>query len=471
MIRRLRVGSTRAMCGNLFAAVLALGLGLASVTVGPSQTLQTLVTNGPSSNQINLVVLAEGYTAAQASQFLADAGQMVGDLLGAEPFASYRGAFNAFAIMVASTESGSDHPSQGVFKNTYFNSTFDSYGISEYLTIPPNDRDPNPSQGQGKVQTLLQQLAPQSDMAILLVNDLLYGGAGGQLLICSRNAFAPEMILHEAGHTLAGLGDEYEDPLPGFPDVEEPNTTRETNRASLKWKTWIAPDTPIPTPADGQYADAVGLFEGAHYHTTGWYRPKLDCRMRTLSARFCEVCQEALVLSFYRKIRLIQAASPASTNLLSYLPESLAFNVRLPVPPSGIPTCRWFLDDQPVAGASGTNLVLFTGSLSNGLHRVRVEVRDATSLVRNDPSGRLAQQREWTLDIQPVQLRLGTTRSATNLLITVTGYAPQGIVLESSTNLTQWIPAATNTLTDGPRVFTNSFQHSARKFYYRARTR
>ena len=93
---------------------------------------------------------------------------------------------------------------------------------------------------------------------------------------------------------LAGLGDEYTTANPGYPDIEEPNTTRETNRTAIKWKAWIDASTPVPTPPTNP--NLVGLFEGAHYHPTGWYRPKLNCLMRNFGVGFCEVCQEALVL-------------------------------------------------------------------------------------------------------------------------------------------------------------------------------
>ena len=87
-------------------------------------TLTTLFTNGPTANRINLVVLSEGYTTGQLGQFLIDAGNAVSNLLAAPPYFEYSNYFNAFAISVASAQSGSDHytPSTSLV-NTYFNST------------------------------------------------------------------------------------------------------------------------------------------------------------------------------------------------------------------------------------------------------------------------------------------------------------------------------------------------------------
>ena len=57
------------------------------------------------------------------------------------------------------------------------------------------------------------------------MNDTEYGGAGGQYAIVSLDPNANEVIAHELmGHSFAKLGDEYTDPYPSFPDIEEPNT-------------------------------------------------------------------------------------------------------------------------------------------------------------------------------------------------------------------------------------------------------
>jgi len=162
--------------------------------------------------------------------------------------------------------------------NTYFNSSFDSYGIQRLITIPPNDRDANSADGQGRVNSLLATYMPQYDIVALIVNDTQYGGSGGFPLIASVNSSSPEIVIHELGHSFSGLGDEYDAANPGFPDTEEPNTTTQTNRALIKWTSWIVAATPVPTPETAGYASVVGLFEGAHYHTTGWYRPSWTAR-------------------------------------------------------------------------------------------------------------------------------------------------------------------------------------------------
>src|SRR5690606_922508 len=103
-------------------------------------------------------------------------------------------------------------------------------------------------------------------------------------------------------HSFADLGDEYSSAYPGYPDIEEPNTTRETRREFIKWNHWIEEATPVPTPAISAYSGVIGLFEGAHYHASDWYRPKRECKMRSLGQEFCAVCGEAIVIALAERI-------------------------------------------------------------------------------------------------------------------------------------------------------------------------
>ena len=101
-------------------------------------TLTTLFTNGPTANRSIWSVLSEGYTAGQLGQFLIDARNAVSNLLAVPPYFEYSNYFNAFAISVASVQSGSDHYTPSVsLVNTYFNSTYDSYVRSGSLPSHP----------------------------------------------------------------------------------------------------------------------------------------------------------------------------------------------------------------------------------------------------------------------------------------------------------------------------------------------
>ena len=446
---------------------------VAAVTCGPlclvaQPSMQTILSNGPIPNRLNIVVLSEGYTSGQFAQFAADATNAVNALLSHPPFREYRSYFNAFAIMVASAQSGSDHPSSGIYRATYFNSTYDPY--SDYLITIPND-----STGQGKVDALLQTFMPDCQIPILLVNDYTQGGSDGfdTTAIASSGAvsgelppYPPGILTHETGHVLANLGDEYTTPYPGFPDTEEPNTTQQTNRLLIKWKAWISTNTPIPTPNTAG-GGLVGLFEGAHYHETGWYRPELNCAMGSPGVPFCSVCSEALVLAIYQRVRPLDGYSPASTNLTVSIPQTLTFALSLLQPSTHNLEVQWFVNGAAQSGATNLSFALLPGSLPSGTNEIRAGIKDGTSLVRNDPTNLLSQMVTWTVDVNLPQVRLESPLWLTTGEFTfrVSGYAPQGFVIQNSTNLMNWAAVATNYLVAGQFWYTNSPTGSPWKFY------
>ncbi len=440
----------------------------------PQAVRSTILTNGPSANRVNLVVLSEGYTTNQLSKFLIDATNQVNNLLSTPPYQEYRSYFNAFAISIASVEAGSDHPSAGVFKNTYFNSSYDSYGLSELITIPPNDRDANANNGQGKVINLLTNLVPEYDLVMLLVNDLQYGGSGGSFLISSLHVDSAEIVRHESGHTFADLADEYGDPFPGYVPVEKPNATAQTNLAQVKWNAWITPGTPLPTPPDPTNAAVVGLFEGAQYQFNGWYRPKLDCKMRTLGVPFCEICSEALVKSMYEDIRPIDAFTPATNNLNISGSQPVMFGVTPLQPASHSLYIQWYTNNAAVAGETNATFQFQPGSVGTGTHTIRAVVYDPTPLVRTDPGNLLRATNTWSVTVgsSPFSLYLTEPLWLTNnrFRLTVTGTAPQGFVIQASSNLVNWVSLSTNNLTANRFDYTNSSLTNMLRRFYRAYT-
>ena len=69
-----------------------------------------------------------------------------------------------------------------------------------------------------------------------------------------------------------------------------------------RWENMIDKNTPIPTPATKEYANKVGVYEGAGYSLNGVYRGMQDCRMRTNEyPEFCPICRQALekLIKFY----------------------------------------------------------------------------------------------------------------------------------------------------------------------------
>ena len=126
------------------------------------------------------------------------------------------------------------------------------------------------------------------------------------LAAAHHSTFRP-VVVHEFGHSFAGLADEYfydDDVMSGsYPtDIEpwEPNITTLVDFKS-KWQDMLKKNTPIPTTLqDSKYS--IGVYEGGGYSSKGVYRPAFDCRMRTNSSpEFCEVCKRAIkrIVAFY----------------------------------------------------------------------------------------------------------------------------------------------------------------------------
>jgi hypothetical protein len=375
--------------------------------------VQQILNNGSTDKRINVVILAEGYLSSEKSKFISDAVQALNNFMNVSPYSGYKSYFNAYAVFIPSEESGSDHPSKGIYRNTYFNSTFESYGIERLITIPPNDIDPLYSNGYGKVYSLLRNLMPEYDIVLMIVNDNQYGGSGGSIAITSTNSSSLDVALHEIGHSFGQLGDEYSDYTPGYSGSERPNTTAETRREYIKWTKWISSSTPVPTPATSQYSDIPGLFEGACYESKGWYRPKLNCKMKSLGIPFCEVCREQIIKSLYNVINPIESYFPVQKTYS--IDNGITLSI-LPMQPLGSNmSIEWYVNDILINGYHLTSLDINRDNLSLGPIEVKVKVTDLSAMVKNDQFGLLCDSVLWKISANPaVQLNAPVLASPSN---------------------------------------------------------
>jgi len=429
----------------------------------PAALFTTIITNGPVTNRLNLVFFSEGYTNGQQSQFLADSTNAAASFLSVQPYAEYARYFNVFAIYTNSANSGSTHLNQAAYgvNHTFFNSTYDA-AKDTVITIPPNATDSDSSDGQGRINGLLQQFLPATnfDLPALLVNDVVDGGSDnyGATAITSVS-YVSYILVHESGHTLGGLGDEYSTPYPGYTnEAEQPNTSTHTNYSQISWNAWLATNTPIPTPTSYAYQAIVGLFQGAHYTTNGWYRPMFDCCMRSFGyTQFCPVCQEALVLAIYGKTRPIDGQTPATNLLTVTSAPMLTFSLNLLQPATHNLHVQWRTNNTAVSGATNANFAIWPAQLGNGTNTVEADVWDATAMVRTDARNLLKQTNLWTLAIAVPVMEINSLRWLTNgtFSFTVTGQAPS-VVIQQSTNLRLWTPVQTDYFIGGKLSYTNA---------------
>jgi len=309
--------------------------------------------SGDPHEKVDVVFIAEGYTAADKDKFKADAERAAGWLFEVEPYKSARDRFNISAIYRPSPESGMDEPRQHAWRKTVLNASFNAFDLDRYQLTEET--------------RALHDMAAQVpyDAIIVLVNSKRYGGGsiGGDYCITTvDHARSAEVMVHELAHSFAGLADEYylaevsyNDMYPAGVEPLEPNITRFLDPGRLKWKDLVSPDLALPTDwgkeriealqaeqakdrqamhaaieqgtqarateadlqkirdahaavqkeLDGKLAAVrkeyeplegkVGLFEGAGYTTKGMYRPMIHCIMiASPKKEFCLVCQRAI---------------------------------------------------------------------------------------------------------------------------------------------------------------------------------
>ncbi len=246
----------------------------------------------PVNKAVDIVIMADGYTKEELSVFKSDATKLSEFLLNTEPFSQLKERFNIWLIMSDSKESGTDIPRQDIWKNTVFDSHFNTFNSERYLT----------SQSIKKIHDVAA-LVPY-DQVYVLVNTDKYGGGGifnYYNLTSAHHALSPWVFIHEFGHGFAGLADEYPYGAINFEDVysskSEPWNPNISTLAKpdKKWKNMMDKDTPIPTPVTEEYKNKVGFYEGGGYLKKGIYRPYQECEMRTLKSGFCPVCQDAII--------------------------------------------------------------------------------------------------------------------------------------------------------------------------------
>ena len=267
-----------------------------------------LLKSGTPQDKIDVAIVAEGYTAEESEQFYRDAQVAMDAILAHEPFASYRDRFNFVAIALESEDSGVSVPREGLWKNTAVGSNYDTFYSDRYLT----------TSCVWKMHDAL--CGVPYEHLVILANTDTYGGGGiynsYTLTTALHKDFKP-VVVHEFGHSFAGLADEYyyDDQFVEYyyPESEpwEQNITTLYDFES-KWDDMLPKLIQIPTPVNGDVWKRIkegekpeviiGVYEGAGYQSKGVYRPYPDCRMKTNAAEsFCPVCQRAIarIIEFY----------------------------------------------------------------------------------------------------------------------------------------------------------------------------
>ncbi len=255
-------------------------------------TVEKIHDSGDYKEKMDLVILPDGYREDDMEQFHRDAVRFKDYLINCEPFKTHKDKINVWRVDVPSIDEGISKPHRGKWKHTAFSTHYNTFGFRRYITT--NDH------------YSLREAAANTpyDLIFILVNETTYGGGGifnFYSIASSGSRQAAYLMIHEFGHHMAFLADEYEggtgyeNYYPTNMEPLEPNITTLV-AFDQKWKHRMAPTTPVPTPEKPKYKDQVGVFEGAGYETKGVFRPYMSCSMRSAQYdHFCPVCQQAII--------------------------------------------------------------------------------------------------------------------------------------------------------------------------------
>ncbi|MDO9257513.1 MAG: M64 family metallopeptidase [Bacteroidales bacterium] len=336
---------------NNFVAIWSILVDPKSRVVNPAVLKSAFKTfpyfeNGKAADHVDIVILGDGYTAAEMDKFHKDVKSLTDELFTVEPYKSRKADFNVRAVETPSATSGVNKPHPGVFNRTPLSMSYGAFDSERYALSYDN-------------RTIRDVAASVPyDYMFILINERTYGGGGIFNLystVAADNKFSRYIFVHEFGHSFAALADEYytSDVSYQTPAITvepwEPNVTALLDTANLKWKELVKPGTPIPTPwnktefdnfsydiqkerralraanvpeaqmealferekktslemfSKNKYKDATGAFEGGNYMQFGLYRSALDCIMFTRNKQeFCPACTKAIseVIDMYAK--------------------------------------------------------------------------------------------------------------------------------------------------------------------------
>ncbi|GAA4883497.1 M64 family metallopeptidase [Kitasatospora terrestris] len=336
-----------------------------------------VVQNGSPADKLDVVVIGDGYTAGEQGEFLTDAATKWQEISAVEPYATYRGLFNVWAVQAVSTDSGvSGDPDRATTRRTALGSYFWCGDVERLLCVDTDAVD------------RYAALAPQADLVLVVANSAKYGGAGyndvvsplgysGIATVAGGNSLSGQIAVHETGHSLGHLADEYSYADQGTYHGAEPAeanistlTADRMRRARTKWYRWLGQTSP-----DG---GTVGAYLGGGYYPAGLYRPTDNSIMRSLGRQFNLPGREAMIAGFYRYATTLASTTPTT----AALGPADRITVQLPVAGTRL---RWYLDGRELTALRDRTDLDLAGLHLTGprgsVHRLTARATDPTPAV------------------------------------------------------------------------------------------
>ena len=284
-----------------------------------ADSMTVLRNAGPPGTKRNIAILGDGFTAADQDAYNQWVEMiLIEGVFGNDYYSEDASAYNIYRVNLESVDSGvstrtydehgtpSDPSDDTISSETTLDTALGMIwsGSWAHCWLEYGADTDN------RIQAALNKWVPDWNELLVVLNNPNYGGCGGQGRAHVPMGVAWPVIAHEFGHGIGGFADEYSaDGTGAYTDGEQGwiNLTTITDRATTKWRQFIAPTTPLPTgtgsaanynngprPADWDSNRDVGLFEGGGTYETGIYRPVENCRMNTNTPPYCPVCYTSI---------------------------------------------------------------------------------------------------------------------------------------------------------------------------------
>lgn len=252
--------------------------------------------SGEINKKLDIIIISAGYAKSDSIKMRKDFDLFSGFIFSKSPFQDLKNEINIWGLEYFSEESGIPGiKNSEIEPNTELGVSYNTFNSPRYIM----------TEKLFNLHSILRN-SPY-DQIIIMCNSNIYGGGGiynfyATSYVNPNNSY---VVIHEFGHSFAGLGDEYaenDSEIEGASQSCEPWQPNLTTLKdfSRKWKNDVKQSIPIPTPCIPQYKDEIGVYEGAAYVSKGIYRPYQNCLMRS-DEPFCSLCSKSIIemMKFY----------------------------------------------------------------------------------------------------------------------------------------------------------------------------
>lgn len=338
---------------------------------------------------IDLVIIGDGFVEDEMDRFRDRAQETANYMLNYDPkLSKHKNAWNIHIIDLASNQSGVDneHAQNGVQVDTPLDGHFYCSDIQRLFCVDDN-----------KVSFVSSQIVPQFQEVLIIGNSTIRGGSGGLYGAFTMSYHGKKTAVHELGHSLARLGDEYSNsgayPYNYEPPV--PNLTINNNPETVKWKHWMGEEIGLDSSGVMQ---TVGLYEGGSYAYTGIWRSSKNSFMSTSGHPMHPVNAEAWALAVYKDAGTFYSKTPTSqtpeqvqgSNTHFYLEPSMGAEAQ---------KITWYVDDV-LQNRSDSEFSFDFGASQITDYRVKAVIEDTTGAIRKDDKGYSSSTTIWNVNVK-----------------------------------------------------------------------